>query len=148
MSHSPGTYVPSTLLSSLLCMSLLTQREMRLLHTRQVCTEPLLHIGHSFVINLPFEARKCVLGLDRRVSDPDIGVGPAPAPTRSSPTHCGPQFAMSSSPLSVASSVPSGPSLPECGWGDLPELLRFGDQRPSPPWDSDAEKCLSKLASP
>ena len=55
---------------------------------------------------------------------------------------------MSSSPLSVASSVPSSPSFPECGWGDLPELLRFGDQPPSPPWDSDAEKCLSELASP
>ena len=25
-----------------------------------MCTEPLLHIGHSFVINLPLEARKCV----------------------------------------------------------------------------------------
>ena len=67
---------------------------------------------------------------------------------RSSPTHCGLHFAMSSSPLSVASSAPSSPSFPECGWGDLPELLRFGDQPPSPPWDSDAEKCLSELASP
>ena len=38
-----------------------------------MCTEPLLHIGHCFVINLPLEARKCVLGLDRCVSDPDIG---------------------------------------------------------------------------
>ena len=55
---------------------------------------------------------------------------------------------MSSSLLSVASSVPSSPSFPECGWGDLPELLRFGDKPPSPPWDSDAEKCLSELASP
>ena len=55
---------------------------------------------------------------------------------------------MSSSPLSKASSVSSSPSFPECGWGDLPELLRFGDQPPSPPWDSDAEKCLSELASP
>ena len=64
------------------------------------------------------------------------------------PTLCGLQFAMSSSPLSVASSAPSSPSFPECGWGDLPELLRFGDQPPSPPWDSDAEKFLSKLASP
>ena len=27
MSHSPGTYVPSTLICSLLCMSLSTQRE-------------------------------------------------------------------------------------------------------------------------
>ena len=88
MSHSPGTYVPSTLICSLLCMSLLTEREMCVLHRRHVCTEPLLHIGHSFVIDLPLEARKCVLGLDRCVSDPDIGVGPAPAPTRLSPTHC------------------------------------------------------------
>ena len=39
---------------------------------RQVCTGRLLHIGHSFISNLPLEARKCVLGLDRRVSDPDI----------------------------------------------------------------------------
>ena len=109
-----------------------------------MCTEPLLHIGHCFVINLPLEARKCVLGLDRCVSDPDIGVGAAPARTRSSPTHCGPQFVMSSSPLSVASSVPSSPSFPKCGWGDLPELLRFGDQPPSPPWDSDAEKCFQR----
>ena len=57
---------------------------------------------------------------------------------------------MLSSPLSLASSVPSSPSFrdDECGWGDLPELLRFGDQPPSPPWDFDAEKCLSELASP
>ena len=55
---------------------------------------------------------------------------------------------MSSSPLSVASSAPSSPSFPECGWADLPELLRFGDQHPSPPWDYDAEKCLSELPSP
>ena len=55
---------------------------------------------------------------------------------------------MSSRPLSVASSAPSSPSFQECGWGDLPEVLRFGDQPPSPPWDSDAEKCLSELASP
>ena len=67
---------------------------------------------------------------------------------RSSPTHCGPQFAMSSSPLSVASSVPSSLSFLECGWGDVPELLLFGDQPPSPPCDFDAEKCLSELASP
>ena len=113
-----------------------------------MCTEPLLHIGHSFVAYLPLEARKCVLGLDHCVSDRDIGVGPAPAPPRSSPTHCAPQFVMCSSPLSVASSVPSSPSFPECGSGDLPELLRFGDQPSSPPWDSDAEKCLSELASP
>ena len=53
---------------------------------RQVCTERLLHIGHSFIFNLPLEARKCVLGLDRRVSGPDIRVGPAPTPTRSSVT--------------------------------------------------------------
>ena len=39
---------------------------------RQVCTGRLLHIGHYFIFNLPLEARKCVLGLDRRVSDPDI----------------------------------------------------------------------------
>ena len=131
----------------MLCL-LLRQREGRVLHRRRVCTEPLLHIGHSFVTYLPLEARKCVLDLDHCVSDQDIGVGPAPAPTRSSPTHCGPQFAMLSSPLSVASSVPSSPSFPECGWGDLPEPLRFGDQPPSPPRDSDAEKCLSELASP
>ena len=37
-----------------------------------MCTKPLLHIGHSFVFNLPLEARKCVLGLDRCVFDPDI----------------------------------------------------------------------------
>ena len=67
---------------------------------------------------------------------------------RSSPTHCGLQFALSSSPLSVASSAPSSPSFPECGWGDLPELLRFGDKPPPPLWDSDAEKCLSELAPP
>ena len=72
MSHSRGTYVPSTLICSLLCMSLSTQREMCVLHRRQVCTEPLLHIGHSFVINLPLEARKRVLGIDSCVSDPDI----------------------------------------------------------------------------
>ena len=57
------------------------------------------------------------------------------------------QLAMSSTPLSVASSVPSSPSFRD-GRGDLPELLRFGDQPASPPWDSDAEKCLSELASP
>ena len=39
---------------------------------QQVCTERLLHIGHSFIFNLPLEARKCVLGLDRGVSDQDI----------------------------------------------------------------------------
>ena len=72
MSHSPGTYVPSTLICPLLCMSVSTQREMRVLHRRQVCAEPLLHIGHSFVINLLLEARKRVLGLDRCVFDPDI----------------------------------------------------------------------------
>ena len=60
MSHSPGTYVSSTLICSLLCMSLSTQREMRVLHRRQFCTEPLLHIGHSFVIDLTLEARKRV----------------------------------------------------------------------------------------
>ena len=63
MSHSLGTYVPSTLICSLLCMSLSTQREMRVLHRtrrRQVCAEPLLHLGHSFVIDLPLEARKRV----------------------------------------------------------------------------------------
>ena len=37
----------------------------------QVCTERLLHRGHSFIFNLPLEARKCVLGYCR-VSDPDI----------------------------------------------------------------------------
>ena len=72
MSYSPGTYVPSTLICSLLCMSLSTQKEIGLMHSRQVCAEPLLHIGHSFVINLPLEARKRVFGLDRCVSDPDI----------------------------------------------------------------------------
>ena len=60
MSHSPGAYVPSTLICSLLCKSLSTQREMRVLHSRQVCAEPLLHIGHSFVIDLLLEARKRV----------------------------------------------------------------------------------------
>ena len=30
------------------------------------------------------------MGLDRRVSDPDISAGSAPTPTRSSLTHCGP----------------------------------------------------------
>ena len=51
------------------------------------------------------------------------------------------QLAMSSSPLNVASSFPSGPSFrdEECGWGDLPELLRFGDQPASPPRDSNAK---------
>ena len=39
---------------------------------RQVCTERLFHIGHCFIFNLPLEAKKCVLGLDRRDSDPDI----------------------------------------------------------------------------
>ena len=60
------------------------------------------------------------------------------------------QLAMSSSPLSLASLVPSSPSFwhEECGWGDVPELLRFGDQPPSPPWDSDAERCLSEMAPP
>ena len=45
------------------------------------------------------------------------------------------QLAMSSSPLSLASSVPSSPSFrdDEWGWGDLPELLWFGDQPPSLP---------------
>ena len=51
MSHSRGTYVPSTLICSLLCMSFSTQREMRVLPRRQVCAEPLLHIGHSSVID-------------------------------------------------------------------------------------------------
>ena len=72
VSHSPCTYVPSVLICSLLCMSLLTQREMSVLYRRQVCTEPLPHIGHSFVFNLPLEARKYVLGLDCCVSDADI----------------------------------------------------------------------------
>ena len=72
VSHSLCTHVPSVLICSLLRMSLLTQREMGVLHRRQVCTEPLLHIGHSFFFNLPLEARKCVLDLDRCVSDPDI----------------------------------------------------------------------------
>ena len=57
------------------------------------------------------------------------------------------QLAMSYSPLSVASSVPSSPSFRD-GWGDLPELVRFRDQPVSPPWDSDAEKCLGEQASP
>ena len=39
---------------------------------RQVCTRRLLQIRNSFIFNLPVEARKCVLGLDRGVSDPDI----------------------------------------------------------------------------
>ena len=56
------------------------------------------------------------------------------------------QLAMSSSPLSVASSVPSTPSFRD-GQEDLPELLQFGHQPASPPWESDAQKCLSELAS-
>ena len=28
------------------------------LHRRQVCTERLLHIGHSCILNLPLEVRK------------------------------------------------------------------------------------------
>ena len=58
VSHSACTYVPSLLIYPLLCMSLLTQREMSVLHRRQVCTERLLHIGHSFIFNLPLEVRK------------------------------------------------------------------------------------------
>ena len=61
-----------------------------------MCTGRLLHIGHSFIFNLPLEGRKCVLGLDRRVSNPDICVGPAPTPTRSSLTHCAPPSRRSS----------------------------------------------------
>ena len=57
------------------------------------------------------------------------------------------QLAMLSSPFSVPPSVPSSRSFPD-GRGDLPKLVRFGDQRASPPCDSDAEKCLSELASP
>ena len=48
----------------------------------------------------------------------------------------------------ATSSVPSSRCFPECSWGNLPELLRFGDHPPSPTWDSDAEKCLNELASP
>ena len=33
------------------------------------------------------------------------------------------------------------------GWGDLPELLEFGDCPPSP-WDSDPERTLIQLQSP
>ena len=107
-----------------------------------MCTEPLLHIGHSFVTYLPLEARKCVLGVDHCVSDPDIGVGPAPPPTarRNLPCRLAP----------LAWPLPSPPALRprKVVWGDLPELLRFGDQPPSPRWDPDAEKRLSELASP
>ena len=39
------------------------------------------------------------------------------------------------------------PSEEGAGWGDLPELLEFGDCPPSP-WDSDAEPTLSQLQSP
>ena len=51
------------------------------------------------------------------------------------------QHGTSSSPLSLALSVPSSPSCrdQECGRRDLPELLLFGDQPPSAPWDSDAD---------
>ena len=68
-----------------------------------MCTEPLLHIGHSFVTYLPLEARKCVLGLDHCVRDPDIGVGPAPPPTarRSLPCRLAP----------LAWPLPSPPAL-------------------------------------
>ena len=72
-----------------------------------MCTERLLHIGHSFVFNLPLEARKCVLGLDHRISDPDIPVGPAPTPTRSSLTHCG-LPSRKSSPSVPGHSAPTG----------------------------------------
>ena len=70
-----------------------------------------------------------------------------PPSRRLAPVTLSFQLAMSSSPLSVASSVPSSPSFRD-GWGDLPELLRFGDEPASPLWDSNAEKCLSELASP
>ena len=39
------------------------------------------------------------------------------------------------------------PSEEGAGWGDLPELLEFGDC-PSSPWDSDAERTLNQLQSP
>ena len=61
---------------------------------------------HSFIFNLPLEARKCVLGLDRRVSYPDISVQPASTPTRSSLTHCGPP-SRNSSPSFPGHSAPT-----------------------------------------
>ena len=42
---------------------------------------------------------------------------------------------------------PTLPSEEGVGWGDLPELLEFGDCPPSPR-DSDAESTLSQLQSP
>ena len=42
---------------------------------------------------------------------------------------------------------PTLPSEEGAGWGDLPELPKFGDCPPSP-WDSDAECTLSQLQSP
>ena len=55
-----------------------------------------------------------------------------------------------SSLISVATSLPLPSPLfsdQGKGWGDLPELLHFGDQ-PSSPWDSDAVRPLNELASP
>ena len=58
---------------------------------------------HSFVTYLPLEVRKSVLGLDHCVSDPDIGVGPAPPPAarRSLPCRLAP----------LAWPLPSPPAL-------------------------------------
>ena len=38
-------------------------------------------------------------------------------------------------------------SPPSVGWGNLPELLLYGDQGDQSPWDSDAAKSLTQLAS-
>ena len=115
---------------------------MCVLHWRRVCTEPLLHIGHSFVTYLPLEARKFVLGLDHCVSDPDIGVGRAPPPAarRSLPCRLAP----------LAWPLPSPPALRfrNVVGGICRSYCCLETNPPSPPSDSDAEKCLSELASP
>ena len=126
---------------------------------------PLLrHRGEAeiFLKPLPAKGNRRRLGLLSQCLALVVGVAPHPNPyvlphphAAGLPSSClAPvtlsfQLAMSSSPLSLASSVPSVPSFrdEECGGGDLPELTRFGDQHPSPPWDSDADKCLSELAS-
>ena len=110
----------------MLCL-LLRQREMHVLHRRRVCTEPLLHIGHSFVTYLPLEARKCVLGLDHCVSDPDIGVGPAPPPTarRSLPCRLAPlAWPLPSSPALGSRNVVGGICRSYCGLETNPSRHR------------------------
>ena len=44
----------------------------------------------------------------------------------------------------VPSSAGSPPSV---GWGDLPELLLYGDQGDQSPWYCDAAKSIPRLAS-